>query len=990
MSNWFSSVRIRVLLLLALTFAVMLGVAAYYAYTKRQDNLTNALARIEAVAEHMAAEQGDVLDFAHTYLTLVLQTHDLNEAAPTEQCHQLLSQMLRRDPRVASMLIVSPDGKAVCNAVKTERPVDVSDRAYFRKALATKDMVIDDAIVSRSTGKWGLPFARAIRDESGAVKSVFVVLLDIEWLKNELIKARYPPGARLGLIDGRGIVLARYPDPERWTGRDASHTPFFKTIVTRRGTGTAEEVGFDNTRRIYGFARFADTAAGPIYLWIGLSKESVTANVDREFAWTLSIAATLMILSFLGIWIGGDRWLLRPISAMADAARRLGAGEHGARTGLRHSHSELGQLARSFDEMAALLASENEVLRVNRALRVLSSCNQSLVHATSEGQLLTEICRTLVEAGGYRMAWIGFAEQDEAKTVRPVAQYGFTDGYLDAIHITWADTERGRGPTGTAIRTGKAQVNQNFLANPAMVPWRADALKLGYQSSIALPLMDEFRTYGAVQIYAAETDAFHEDEMRLLRELADDTAYGISMLRTQSEKLHAEQAVRQLAYFDSLTGLPNRLQLLDQLERAIVRARAGTRPLAVLTLNVNRFKDVQDGLGVLRADELLQHIATRLRTVAGVGDRLLARLHADVFGILVPDAAAAKAQELARLIDKAMSAPFQLAGISLDVSLSMGMALFPEHGEESLALLLRSDIAARQAKETGSCCALYRGATDQESPRRLELVGELRRAIDAGQLRLAYQPKVDLRSGRVSGVEALVRWQHPVRGMISPGEFIALAEHTGLIRPLTDWVVNAALNQCREWRDGGPALPIAVNISANNLRDSEFVDRLIGLRNAWGIKPELLQLELTESTIMADQMRSLEMLTRLRDNGFRIFVDDFGTGYSSLSYIATLPVHALKIDRSFVVNMMEKPEHRSVVATAITLAHSLGLKVIAEGVETAAQAAELRHLECDEIQGYLFSRPLPADELRAWQTRFTLEKFGIEPKAQADNRAAIA
>jgi diguanylate cyclase (GGDEF)-like protein len=875
------------------------------------------------------------------------------------------------------MLIVSPEGEAVCNATRTERPVNVADRLYFKKALAVEETVIEEAIVSRSTGKWGLPFASAIRDDTGAVKSVFIVVLDLGWLKNELAKTRYAPGARLGLIDSKGTVLARYPDPDGWTGRNASHTQFFRTLVANGGRSTAETRGFDDIPRIYGFARFAETNAGPIYLWVGLSKESVTAKVDREFAWTLSIAAAVLVLSFAAIWIGGERWLLRPVSAMADAARRLGQGDHGARTGLRYTQDEFGQLARSFDEMAAALMSESELLRLNRALRVLSSCNQTLIHAASENQLLTDICRTLVETGGYRMAWIGFAEHDDEKTVRPVARCGYEDGYLETAHITWADTERGQGPTGTAIRTGTVQINQSFPTNPAMTPWRAEALKLGYRSSIALPLKDGSRTFGALQIYAAESDAFDEGEVRLLRELADDTAFGIVMLRTRAEKLRAEEQVRQLAYFDPLTGLSNRVQLLDRLDRAVADARSGSLPLAVLTLNVNRFKDVQDGLGVLRADELLQHIAGRFRSVAG--DRVLARLQSDVFAILLPGGTAASAMELARGIDRAVSTPFELAGISLDVSVSIGIAVFPEHGEDPLALLLRSEIAGRQANAAAAGCAVYSGATDQESPRRLELVGELRRAIDTGQLKLLYQPKVDLRTGRVSGVEALVRWQHPARGMVSPGEFIALAEHTGLIRPLTYWVINAALSQCRAWREGGQELPIAVNISANNLRDHDFVEKLIGLRTVLGINPELLQLELTESTIMTDHTRSLEMLTRLQDNGFRIFVDDFGTGYSSLSYIATLPIQGLKIDRSFIVNMVERNEHRSVVATAITLAHSLGLTVVAEGVETAAQMNELMRLECDEIQGFLFARPLPPDELRGWRAHFSLQQFRLEP-----------
>jgi PAS domain S-box-containing protein len=399
--------------------------------------------------------------------------------------------------------------------------------------------------------------------------------------------------------------------------------------------------------------------------------------------------------------------------------------------------------------------SEDALKRVNRALRVLSDCNTALVHADTQTGLLEEICRLLVDAGGYRMAWVGFAEHDKAKTVRPVAQYGHNVGYLETARISWEDNEFGQGPAGTAIRTGTTQVNQDFASNPRMKPWRAQALARGFASSIALPLRWDANVFGVLAILSSAPDAFDTEEVALLRELADDLAFGLAGLRTRAQHREAEEIARQLAYFDSLTGLPNRVQLRARVERAIVEARS---------------------------------------------------------------------------VHQAMSGPFEQAGVALDVQVRIGAALYPAHGTEPESLLLRSAIAAHDARGTATHYAAYSGATDQESPHRLALVGELRRAIQSNHLTLFYQPKIDIRTGAVSGAEALVRWQHPDRGMMPPAEFIDLAEHTGLMRSLSAWVIEAAMRQCAAWRAGGLDIAIAVNISPSNLRETDFFEQIVTLQ----------------------------------------------------------------------------------------------------------------------------------------------------------------
>lgn len=613
--------------------------------------------------------------------------------------------------------------------------------------------------------------------------------------------------------------------------------------------------------------------------------------------------------------------------------------------------------------------------RANRALRVLSTVNHALTHGDCEAGLLNLVCKALVEQGGYRMAWVGFAAHEQEKTVHPVARYGTADGYLDETVISWADTEHGRGPTGTAVRTGTVQVSKDFRSDPRVRAWRAEALRRGYMSSIALPLLRGHDSFGVLTIYSTEPNAFDDDEVNLLRELADDLSFGILTHRSNLERRRSEMKVEWLANFDPLTEFPNRRQFMAHLEKVI--AQTDTESLALMMLSVDRFSEIQEGVGITGADDLLKQVASRLTSVADT-ELFIARISDDSFAIAIRQANAERAHELAKHIQRAMTSPFELAGVPLDVRTTSGIALFPVHGSSADALIRRSDIAVRRARSAGIEYALYSGKGETETPQRLILLAELRKAIKDDDLLLYYQPKIDVRAHAICGVEALVRWPHSVRGMVPPKDFIPQAEQIGLIKPLTDWVLKAACKQINHWRQLGIEMPIAVNVSPNNLRDPEFLQPLIALAVHDGARMGLLQLEVTESALMEDPEQSHDVLSRIRDLGIQIFLDDFGTGYSSLSYIAALPIHAVKIDRSFILRMMQNERHRAVVAAAISLAHSLGMKVIAEGVETADQAKAVIKLGCDEIQGFFFSKPLPADEFLLWKDSICWEQFELQ------------
>ncbi|WP_436528542.1 putative bifunctional diguanylate cyclase/phosphodiesterase [Actinoplanes sp. HUAS TT8] len=434
------------------------------------------------------------------------------------------------------------------------------------------------------------------------------------------------------------------------------------------------------------------------------------------------------------------------------------------------------------------------------------------------------------------------------------------------------------------------------------------------------------------------------------------------------------RAVRRAATHDRLTGLANRALLTERTESAL---RSG-QPVALLMLDLQNFKDVNDVLGQHHGDLLLNQIAGRLSAATPSG-ATVARVGADDFAILLPghDINQAHVQAARLLTD--LRRGYLLDGISLDIDVNLGMAAGPIHGTDAETLLRHADTAMHLAEQHGSEVGEYDPAEDTGAPRRLELLGDLRRAIEADdQISLHYQPKIDLRDGRISGVEALIRWQHPQRGLMPPDSFIPMAETTSLIRPLTSHVLGIAVRQAKAWQQAGRPIPVAVNLSTRCLQDPGFADQVLSLLDHVGLPAGLLELEITESMVMTDPERALTILHALRAGGIRLSIDDFGTGHSSMAYLRRLPVDELKIDRSFVQEMTSSHGDSVLVRTAISLGHNLGLSVVAEGIEDQRTADALRDLGCDVAQGYHFARPMPAGDLGLWM----IEYHGVADRRQ--------
>jgi diguanylate cyclase (GGDEF)-like protein len=421
---------------------------------------------------------------------------------------------------------------------------------------------------------------------------------------------------------------------------------------------------------------------------------------------------------------------------------------------------------------------------------------------------------------------------------------------------------------------------------------------------------------------------------------------------------------RRQARTDELTGLPNRRSVYEALEAAD-RDLADERGMAVLVIDLDRFKEINDSLGHVAGDELLRQVGPRLNARLRADD-MLARLGGDEFVVLTRDVTAPEALELGRRLRAELQRPFRFGSMGLTVDASVGIAVGPGHSASAEELLQLADLAMYSAKATRTGVAVYDDARHGEGRHRLETVEQLRIGIAAGELVLHYQPKLNLRTGAVDGVEALVRWAHPDRGLLYPDSFIDLAESSGLMSQLTTAVLDRALAQCRSWADAGLVLDVSVNVSPTDLTDERFPTEVATALARYGVPPTRLVLEVTESLLMADRERAVRVLQRLRDTGVGISIDDYGTGYSSLAYLASLPVTELKLDRAFVSSMPGSPRAAAVVTSTLQLAQSLGLVLVAEGVEDAQTVDALVRLDCDLVQGYHVSRPLPAAQLEAW------------------------
>ncbi len=494
-----------------------------------------------------------------------------------------------------------------------------------------------------------------------------------------------------------------------------------------------------------------------------------------------------------------------------------------------------------------------------------------------------------------------------------------------------------------------------------------DALALLRSTELDLPFIIVSGTIGEDRAVTAMKAGAHDYILKgSLKRLVPAVERELREARMRQERRQAEETIHRLAYRDPVTDLPNRVRFREYVQQAIGEAKKNRHPLALLLMDLEHFREVNDTLGHHRGDSLLQQVGLRLRSALFAPD-IVARLGGDEFGMLLPRLAAADdAKQVIKKLQDFLEAPFIIDGIPIAVEASIGVATMPEHADDVDMLLQRADIAMYRAKQMASGYAVYAPEYDRHSPERLGLMAELRNAIEQNQLLLHFQPKVEIKTGCVVGTEALVRWQHPRRGLLMPDKFIVAAEQTGLIGPLTSWVLIDALSHSQGARRQGIQLRVSVNLSARSLHDPRLPEIIENALKITGAEPRQLTLEITESAIVLDPKRAEETLARLNRMGTWLSIDDFGTGYTSLASIKRLPVNEIKIDKSFVADMLTDKDDAVIVRSVIDLGHNLNLRVVAEGVETKETFDALAALGCDEGQGYFINRPQTYETLINW------------------------
>lgn len=646
----------------------------------------------------------------------------------------------------------------------------------------------------------------------------------------------------------------------------------------------------------------------------------------------------------------------------------------------------------NFDRADDKARTEIQKDSLTRMLAALSATNEAIIRATSRAELFDLVCEAAASGGRFTLTSIALRRPD-SDDLDVVAADGPTglSARLAKISVDEMRPE-GRGLCGQAIRSQRPCIINDYLADPNAEAFHHQARLDGTNSGASFPLLVQGQVVGAMSFMAVEKNTFTPEFAELLQRLVDNVCFALENFDRADEKTRADERIEYMASHDSLTDLPNREMFNNMLRRAIDAAARYQRHFALLFIDLDRFKVINDSLGHDAGDMLLVEIGGRLRRALRSSD-VVARLGGDEFVVILEETAErSEVERIAGELLSVLSQPLQLSGYECHTTASIGIAMYPSDGTDIQTLTKNADMAMYLAKEDGkNGFRFFTTEFKTQSIERLTLETALRRALEREQFSLHYQPKVDMASGQITGVEALLRWNHPDLGTVSPGHFIPLAEETGLIVPIGRWVLGEACAQNMAWqRRGLRPVTMAVNLSPRQFADPHLLHDVDEALVASGMSPVLLQLEVTESMVMRNVSRAIKVLDAIQNRGIRLAIDDFGTGYSSMSLMKQFPIDTIKIDRSFVRDLPVDSEDQAIAQAIISMGKALGMTVIAEGVETPEQEAFLRSHACDEMQGFLFSRPLPAkqmaDLLRAEKP---LASPPLQPEAGSGLKGAV-
>jgi PAS domain S-box-containing protein len=576
MRAFFSSLRFRLLLLILLAFVPAFGLTIYNGSGVHQ--LASAQARENVLrTTRLAAQNQEAQNEGARQLLEALSQLPQVRPENAADCNVLFASLLKLYPQYANLGMSDQNGNVYCSAIQSTPPANIADRSYFERALQGRSFAIGDYQVGRLTGVGSINFAYPVMDANNAVNGVVFAALDLKWLNQVVSRIGLPPGSTLLMLDSNGTILARYPDGDQWIGKQLPDAPIIQAVLKSRSEDTIETSGLDGVQRVYAYTPLNTQAAGNIYIVVGVPSQVAFAEVGRLQTINLIGLGLVVLLVGIATLLFSYRYIFRWMNRLVAATHQVAAGNLAMHSGISYQMGEFGQLAQAFDEMASSLDQRtSELRRVNRALRTISQFNQTMVRANSEEELLNEACRAIVEVGEYSVTWVGFAEKDEASTLRPVAQYGFEEGLLESVKISWADNELGQGPSSLAIRNGRTNLIKDLKTDPAVPPWRDYALARGITSAVAIPLLEDGQPFGVLDIFAADPAAFGEEEITLLEELAGDLAYGLQSLRTRANHEKAVKEITRLARFP--TENPNPV-LRVRRDGEILYANSASAPL---------------------------------------------------------------------------------------------------------------------------------------------------------------------------------------------------------------------------------------------------------------------------------------------------------------------------------------------------------------------------------------------------------------------------
>jgi len=921
------NIRTRLMFLVLLATVLPAGLIGIRFIQDRAENVEMAKQHLGGAAGSLAVRIASSIQGTTQLHYGLARAKDL-DTDDKVACSSFLSNVREAYPQYTGILTITPDGQLFCDSLLTGRTLDLRDRGYFRQALVTTNGVTLEPVFGKLTGTAVLQIAYPVRADSGAIKFVLLASLNLDNLVKQFMSENPQAMFEIVLADNQGKVLAAQPS-ERWKdhiGQSIADTDLFRFSKSHPGGGVHEVPGLDASPQVWAFAGIPEVTAAGLHVMIGTTRDHLLKDPNHRFYQNLSLLLAFSLVLFAGIWWLAHLGIRKPTLSIAMMVEKLGRGDLGARIAPPFPRGEIGGLMTVLNSTAAALERQRtDIVDLNAQLTAREAelsnqyiISESALNNMSQGLCMFDADKRLVTCNRRFVDLYGLSEE----LTRP--------GTLLTDILAY------RVQTGSYSRNSESYFGE-----------RLDMVAQNQH----------------------QIDIVEQEDGRTI-EIVFDPLPGGGWVATHEDitaRRQAEARVIYLASHDSLTDLPNRTHFLVHLENALAGvARGGA--LAVHSIDLDRFKDVNDTFGHPVGDTLLKEVARRLQAGLREGD-LVARLGGDEFAIIQMNLDRPEASsDLAQRLIQSVAVPYLIDSHHIVVGASIGVTIAPADGLDVDQLLKNADMALYRAKSQGrGTFSFFEQEMDIRLQARRLLEKDLRGALEAGEFEVYYQPLFNIAAGRISGFEALLRWHHPTRGMVPPDEFIPLAEETGLIVQIGDWVLRQACAEAAHWP---PAIKVAVNLSPVQFKSRGLLESVLGALAAGSLSPDRLELEITETVLLEVGDTTVATLHKLRSLGIRIALDDFGTGYSSLSYLRSFPFDKIKIDRSFTRNLSAGGDACAIVRTVTRLAKDLGMSTTAEGVETQEDMDFLREIDCTEIQGYLISAAAPAHAVPGLLTRF--------------------